>query len=174
MITTVANIGNVYAYFSLNEKDLNTFLKNLPGATQTEKLKNTPPIKLVLADGTEYPESGKIQTISGVVNVSTGSANFRVEFPNKAGQLRSGSSGKIIIPEQLNNVVVIPQGATFARQDKTLVYKVQGDSVVQSVVSVIPLPDGLNYAVTDGLSEGVRIVKSGVASLTNGAKITAK
>lgn len=174
VITSIANIGNVYAYFSLNEKDLNTFLKNLPGTSQAEKLKNTPPIKLILADGTEYSESGKIQTISGVVNVSTGSANFRVEFPNKAGQLRSGSSGKIIIPEQLSNVVVIPQGATFARQDKILVYKVQGDSVIQSVVSVIALPDGLNYAVTDGLSEGMRIVKSGVASLSNGAKITVK
>ncbi|MBP1616514.1 MAG: efflux transporter, family, subunit [Bacteroidetes bacterium] len=174
VITTVANVGNVYAYFSLNEKDLNTFLKNLQGATQTEKLKNTPPIKLILADGTEYPESGKIQTISGVVNVTTGSANFRVEFPNKAGLLRSGSSGKIIIPEQLKDVVVIPQTSTFARQDKTLVYKVQGDSVVQSVISVVGLPDGQNYAVTEGLTEGVRIVKSGVSLLTNGAKITVK
>ncbi len=174
VITTIANVGNVYAYFSLNEKDLDTFLKNLPGATQTEKLKNTPPIKLILADGSEYPVSGRIQTISGMVDVSTGSANFRVEFPNKAGQLRSGSSGKIIIAEQLRNVIVIPQNSTFARQDKILVYKVHGDSVVQSVVSVVELPDGQNYAVTDGLAEGVRIVKSGISTLTNGAKITVK
>ncbi len=173
-LTTVANVGKVYAYFSLNEKDLASFLKNLPGATQAEKIKNTPPITLILADGTEYPERGKIETISGVVNVSTGTANFRVEYPNAKGELRSGTSGKIIIPEKLDNVIVIPQSATFANQDKILVYKVQGDSAVQSVISVSALPDGQNYAVTEGLTEGVRIVKSGISTLTNGAKINVK
>lgn len=173
-LTTVANIGNVFAYFSLNEKDLVSFLKNLQGKTQAEKIKNAPPITLFMADGTEYTERGKIETISGVVDETTGSANFRAEFTNSQGLLRSGTSGKIMIPEQLSDVVVIPQDATFQNQDKVLVYKVQGDSVVQAVVSVVPLPDGQNFAVTGGLSDGVRIVKAGASMLKNGDKITVK
>jgi membrane fusion protein (multidrug efflux system) len=174
VLTTIANIGKVYAYFSLNEKDLSSFLKNLPGKSQAEKIKSTPPVKLILADGTEYAQKGRIQTISGVVNVSTGTANFRVEYPNKEGELRSGTSGTIVIPEKMDNVIVIPQKATFSRQDKVLVYKVQGDSVVQSVVSVMSLPGGQDYAVTEGLSETDRIVKNGINSLVNGMKITVK
>lgn len=171
VLTTVANTSNVYAYFSLNEKDLLEFLKNAEGKTQAEKIKNMPEVTLVLADGSVYPEKGKIGTIAGVVNVSTGSAGFRAEFPNPQGLLRSGTSGKISIPQHLNDVYVIPQKATFNQQDKVLVYKVQGDSVQQALITVSTMPDGKNYAVTSGLNAGDRIVTDGVATLMNGKKI---
>jgi len=171
VLTTVANTSNVFAYFSLNEKALSEFLSTLEGTTQAEKIKNAPDVTLTLADGTLYPEKGRIETIAGIVNVTTGSANFRAEFPNKQGMLRSGTSGKIAIPRTLDNVVVIPQRATFAQQDKVLVYKVQADSVVQQIISVVPTPDGKYYAVTNGLNQGERIVTDGVATLTNGMKI---
>jgi membrane fusion protein (multidrug efflux system) len=171
VLTTVANTSNVFAYFSLNEKALSEFLNTLEGDTQAEKIKKAPEVTLVLADGTVYPEKGKIETITGTINITTGTANFRAEFPNKQGILRSGASGKIIIPRTLNNIILIPQKATFAQQDKVLVYKVQGDSVAQKTISVIPLPDGKSYAVTDGLEHGDRIVTDGVATLTHGKKI---
>jgi membrane fusion protein (multidrug efflux system) len=174
VLTVVANTSNIYAYFSLNEKALEEFLNKLQGSTQAEKIKNAPAVTLTLADGTVYPESGKLETISGVLNVTTGSANFRVAFPNPHGQLRSGTSGTISIPRQLENVLVIPQKATFAQQDKTILYKVQGDSVVQKTVEVIPMPDAHHYVVTGGLNEGDRIVTDGVSTLSNGAKIQVK
>ncbi len=170
-LTTIANTSKVYAYFSINEKLLLDWLNSLPGATQKEKIANLPPITLLMADGTEYPEKGKIETISGVVNVSTGSANLRVEFPNKEGLLRSGSSGKILIQQEVENVFVIPQVATFSIQDKVLVYKVQGDSVMQKTIDAAPMPDGKNYAVTGGLEKGDKIVSDGVIKLSSGMKI---
>jgi membrane fusion protein (multidrug efflux system) len=171
ILTTVANTSRVFAYFSLNEKALASFLADLEGETQAEKIKNAPEITLTLADGTVYPEKGKIETITGVLNITTGSANVRVEFPNSRGELKSGTSGKISIPRILENTLLIPQKATFAQQDKVLVYKVQGDSVVQRVISVIPTPDSKHYVVTQGLSRGDRIVTDGIATLSNGKKI---
>jgi len=171
VLTTVANISNVFAYFSLNEKDLMGLLANLEGSTQAEKIKNMPEVTLILADGSIYTEKGKIETISGVVDVRTGSVNLRASFPNKHGLLKSGSSGNISIPRTLEDIFVIPQKATFQQQDKILVYKVQGDSVNQNIISVIPMPDGKNYAVTAGLTEGERIVNDNLISLSNGQKI---
>lgn len=171
VLTTVANTNNVYVYFSLNEKDLMEFLQNAPGKTEAEKIKNMPELTLILADGSVYPEKGKVSTISGLVNTSTGSVSFRADFPNPLGLLRSGTSGKISIPKHLENVLVIPQKATFAQQDKVLVYKVQGDSVVQAPISVLQVPGGQDYAVTAGLSSGDRIVTDGVITLRNGMKI---
>lgn len=171
VLTTVANTSNVFAYFSLNEKALNDFLGLLEGKTQAEKIKNAPQVVLTLANGTVYPEKGTIETITGTVNVTTGTANFRAEFPNKEGHLRSGTSGKIAIPRVLDDVIVIPQKATFAQQDKVLVYKVQADSVIQNIISVLPTPDGRNYVVTGGLKEGEKIVTEGVATLSEGKKI---
>jgi membrane fusion protein (multidrug efflux system) len=171
ILTTVANTSNVFAYFSLNEKSLVEFLNTLEGSAQAEKIKNAPEVTLILADGTVYPEKGTIETITGTINVTTGTATFRAEFPNKQGILRSGISGKISIPRRLDNIILIPQKATFAQQNKVLVYKVQGDSVVQKAITAIPVPDGKNYAVTEGLDSGDRIVTDGVATLSNGKKI---
>lgn len=172
VLTTVANTSNVFAYFSLNEKELAVFLSTLEGNTQTEKIKNSPNVILTLADGTVYEHKGRIETITGSINITTGTANFRAEFPNKEGQLRSGISGKVSIPRNMENVFVIPQKATFAQQDKVLVYKVQGDSVAQKIISVISTPDGKSYAVTGGLNNGDRIVSDGIATLSNGKKIS--
>ena len=174
ILTTIANTTDVYAYFSLNEKALMTLLNNIDGNTQAEKIKNLPEVTLILADGTEYSEKGQIETISGMVNVTTGSANFRAKFPNKQGFLRSGISGKVIIPQEVNDVFVIPQQSTFQLQDKILVFKVQGDSVAQAVVDAVPLPDGKSYVISGGLSEGERIVESGVVTLRHGSKINVK
>ena len=171
VLTTVSNNSKVVAYFSVNEKELLTLLKEFKGNTQAEKIKNMPNVRLLLSDGSEYEESGRIETISGVVDATSGSVNFRAVFGNKHGLLRSGSSARVIIPSLKTAAVVIPQSATFAQQDKVLAFKVQGDSVVQKVLTVKATPDGLSYVVTDGLSVGEKIVSEGVSSLTNGQKI---
>jgi membrane fusion protein (multidrug efflux system) len=174
VLTTVANTTNIIAYFSINEKDLLTLLKDMKGNTQAEKIKNMARVKLLLSDGTEYEETGKIETISGVVDATSGAVNFRASFPNKHGLLRSGSSGKVVIPQPVSNVIVIPQEATFNQQDKVMVYKVLGDSVVQKSILVKATPDGKSYVVLDGLASGEKIVSGSIATLKSGQKIKVK
>ncbi|MDR2955859.1 MAG: efflux RND transporter periplasmic adaptor subunit [Prevotella sp.] len=173
-LTTVSSIGNVFAYFSMNEKNFLKLLEGLEGESQAEKIKNLPEVTLIMADKTIYSEKGRIKTISGQVNVTTGTINLRAEFPNPQGLLRSGFSGQISIPKYMDNVLVIPQKATFTQQNKYLTYKVLGDSVVQTMISVIPMPDGKNYVVSSGLSTGDRIVEDGIITLSNGKKIIVK
>lgn len=173
VLTTVSNVSRIFAHFSLNEKALTRFLDNLEGETQAEKIKNAPEITLTLSDGSVYSEKGRIETITGTLNITTGSAGFRVEFPNPQGRLRSGTSGRITIPRTVEKALLIPQKATFAQQDKVLAYQVQADSVVQRVISVIATTDGKSYVVTHGLSKGDRIVTDGIATLRNGQKIIA-
>ncbi|MDR1881512.1 MAG: efflux RND transporter periplasmic adaptor subunit [Prevotella sp.] len=175
VLTTVSSIDNVFAYFSINEKDLVSLLAGLEGNTQAEKINNLPEVTLKMADGAVYPEKGKIKTITGQVNITTGSVNLRADFPNKNGLLRSGFSGNISIPQYMENVIVIPQDATKSQQNKHLAYKVQGDTVaVQTVISVISTPDGKNYVVTNGLNVGDRIVTEGMVTMTDGKKIIVK
>ncbi len=174
VLTTVANTENIYAYFSLNEKGLMDLLASLPGTTDAERIRQIPEVTLILADGSVYPQKGRVETISGVIDVTTGSANLRARFPNPRGVLRSGTSGRVQIPQELHNVMVIPQKATFNIQDRTLVYRVQGDSVVQKVISVLPIPGGQDYAVTSGLAEGDRIATDGIATLNNGQRIVVR
>lgn len=171
VLTTVSNTRNIYAYFSLNERELVELLRSYEGQSQEDKIRNMPDVSLILADGKTYSRKGRIETISGQVNTATGTASLRAAFPNDDLLLRSGTSGRIVIPRIMNDVFEVPQRATFSLMDRTLVYKVQGDSVVQTVISVEPISDGQRYAVTSGIQEGDTIVTDGIATLTHGKKI---
>lgn len=171
VLTKVASTSNIFAYFSMNEKEIYNFLDKWEGKSKAEKIKNMPEITFLRSNGTKYNEAGRIATISGVVDQTTGTVNIRAEFPNKNGLLLSGSSGQVIIPEYLDSALVIPQKATFSQQDKTMIYKVQGDSVVQKVIAVTPTPDGKSYVILNGLTQGDRVVTDDIISLSNGSKI---
>ncbi|TWJ03208.1 membrane fusion protein (multidrug efflux system) [Mucilaginibacter frigoritolerans] len=171
-LTTVANIGKVYAYFSLNEKQLLEFSRSVKGSTLDEKLKNTPDVNLALADGSAYPEKGRLETISGVLNTTTGSASFRAAFPNPLHLLRSGSSGNVDIPQALTDAVLVPQKSAYELQGKHFVYILGDNNLVKNQeIQIMELTAGQYYVVTGGLKAGDKIVYDGTISLKDSTKI---
>ncbi len=172
-LTTVSENKEVYAYFSLNEKDLLKLTNN--GAQSLEAaIKQMPKVRLQLPTGDIYPFEGEIATVSGVINNTTGAASVRALFNNENGMLRSGSTGQILIPEDTENALVIPQKATFELQDRRYVYVVKDDNTVeQAPITVLDNNDGTNYVVTSGIEPGQTIVIEGVGTkVKNGSAIT--
>lgn len=163
-LTTVSENKQVYAYFSLNEKDL-LKLTNNGQKTVEAAIESMPAVKLQLADGSIYPIEGKIATVSGVINNTTGAASVRALFNNENGMLRSGSTGQILIPETTEAAIVIPQKATQEIQDKKFAFVVNDSNKVSSVpITVLGVNDGKNYVVTSGLNPGDVIVTEGVGT----------
>ncbi len=164
-LTTVSDISEVYAYFSLTEKDVLKLTEN--GArTLAQAIKDMPEVSLKLSDGTRYALKGRVSTVSGVLDQSTGSASVRALFKNTNGMLRSGSTGNILIPQPSQDLIIIPQRATYELQDLKYVYVV-GDSskAVSRSIKVSPVDDGQNYIVTEGLKVGDEIVTEGVGTV---------
>lgn len=174
VLTTVANVNQIFAYFSMNEKEFMKLLERLEGDTQSEKIKHIPNVRLTLANGTEYSHLGKVETITGSVQVTTGSVMLRAEFPNPDYELRSGMSGNVALPHYMENALVVPQKAVSEQQNKNLVFQVLGDSVVLKAITVVPTPNGQDYVVTSGLQVKDRIVTDGIITLRNGMKIDAE
>jgi membrane fusion protein, multidrug efflux system len=171
-LTTLSNIDTIFAYFSWNEKQLLNFLSASPGESLAEKIKNIPEATLILANSAEYPEKGRITMASGMISTQTGSATFKAIFPNKEGLIRSGSSATIRLPEQHQNVLMIPQSATYELQNKYFAYKVDSANKVTPVAfESVPSDDGHSFLVTNGLKTGDRIVVEGVNSLKPGVTI---
>ena len=170
-LTTVSEIGDMYVYFSMTEKQLLSMTR--AEGTLKEQLEKMPAVKLQLADGTMYDEEGKIDAVSGVIDQSTGSVSMRAIFSNKGNVLRSGGTGNIIFPYMLENVIVIPQSATQEIQDKKFVYVLQGDNttIKHTEIKIFSVNDGKNYIVTDGLKSGDKVVVEGVQNLKDGQKI---
>ncbi|MDB5262650.1 MAG: efflux transporter periplasmic adaptor subunit [Adhaeribacter sp.] len=174
-LTTVSNIGNIYAYFSINEKQALAFSANTKGATTQERLATMPPVTFLLANGNEYPEKGRIETTSGSINTETGSVRVRATFPNPGNIIRSGSSGAVRIPTTVDSALVVPQKATYEIQGKKFVYLVENNGTVRSQeVSVMQNDDGRFFVVQEGLQPGSQIVLEGVATLREGAPIKPK
>nr|WP_294895389.1 efflux RND transporter periplasmic adaptor subunit [uncultured Pedobacter sp.] len=171
-LTTVSNIDKVYAYFSLNEKQLLAIAREYKGASLEAKIKQIPAVSLVLADGTVYPIKGKIETVSGQIDTQTGSSSLRATFNNPEGLLRSGSSATVVIPEHLENALLIPQKSTSDIQGKKFVYLVSDSNTVTNTnIEVMEITKGNYYVVTGGLKAGDKIVVEGFTSLKDGVKI---
>jgi membrane fusion protein (multidrug efflux system) len=169
-LTTVSDIDEMYVYFSMTEKQLLSMTREAGNANAA--LKTFPAVQLKLADGSIYSQLGKVSTISGVIDQTTGTVNIRANFKNPKHLLKSGGSGSIIVPYNDNNVIVIPQTAVSELQDKKYVYIVGNNNKVKfSPVEVSDKDDGQNYIVTSGLQAGQRIVTQGIASLQDGAAI---
>ena len=172
-LTTISDNSDVYAYFSLTEKDLLNMTAN-GSRSMAQAIDSIPAVQLRLADGTVYPFTGKVATVSGVIDNNTGAASVRALFKNPSGMLRSGSTGAVIIPQEQTGVIVIPQKATFELQDRRFVYVVNGSKkVVSTPITVNPNTDGKNFVVTSGLQPGQRIAVEGVGTkLSDGMTIT--
>ena len=161
-LTTVSDNYKVYAYFSFNEKDVLEMTQN-GTRTMQAAINEMPEVKLRLSDGTIYPFTGKVSTVSGVLNATTGTATVRALFDNKNGMLRSGSTGNVLIPQQASNVILIPQQATYEVQDMKYVYVVNDSSIAHArIIKVDPIDNGKQYVVRDGLKVGEVIVTEGV------------
>jgi len=174
-LTTLSNISNVYAYYAMNEKQLLQLFASTPGTTIEEKLSKMAPATLLLADGTEYTEKGKVETASGLISTETGTASFKAIYPNPLGIIRSGASATVRIPTTLDSALVIPQAATYELQDKRLVYLLQPGNKVTSVsVTIKPTDDGKYFIVTSGLKAGDAIVLEGLIGLRDNMQIIPK
>ena len=170
-LTTVADNSEMYAYFSMTERQLLTMIRE--GGSQQEILEKLPKIRLQLIDGSLYPDSGRVETISGVIDPTTGSVSMRAMFPNEHNILRSNSTGNVVFPNVLTDVILIPQSATTEIQDKKFVFVLQPDNTVKNTeIQVYYLNDGQNYYVTGGLKAGDKIVIEGVQAIHDGQAIT--
>ena len=171
-LTLLSDVHNVHVYFSLGERDFVGFKEQYPGETLGEKLKRLPAITLLLADGTAFGTSGHIDMIDGQFDKNTGSITLRASFPNGAGLLRSGNTGKVRLSLQHSNVLIIPQSATVELQDKVFVFALADSNKVKRLPITISGKSGSNYIVKDGVKAGDQIVLSGIDHLQEGEIIS--
>ena len=170
-LTTVSDTKIVRAYFSMNEKQLLFFNKTFKGATTAEKLKSAPLVSLILVDNSEYDQKGKIATMNGLVNAATGTTQFRAEFINPEGILRSGSTGIIRLPIEEKNIILVPQNAVFEIQGKQTIYVVEKNNKVKSRIIETNGTSDLNYIVSSGLKDGEVVVIEGASKLKDDLEI---
>ena len=170
-LTLLSDIDEVHAYFSIGEADFIAFKEKYEGNTLNDKLKKLPPVTLVMADGSEYEQKGKIDMVDGQFDRTTGAITLRANYPNGKGLLRSGNTGRVKLGINHANAIVIPQAATAEIQDKVFAYVVDKDNKVTRTPITILGKSGTDYLIKDGVKAGDRIVYKGFETLADGTVI---
>lgn len=171
-LTVVSDNSDMYAYFSISENKLRQLVKKYGSIDHV--ISDLPSLNLELNDGSMYSLSGKIETISGIVNHTTGAVQVKALFPNPDRKLLSGTIGNVIIQGVDQDVIVIPKTSTVEMQDKIIAYRLHNGQTQAAYLTVDGFNDGTNYIVRDGLSVNDTIISEGVGLVREGMSITPK
>ena len=172
-LTMLSGNTTMYAEFSVTEAIVENMVKEGMKASEVEKyISQLPDATFIMKNGTEYPHKGRVVSLTGVVNASTGSLTSKVSFPNPEGHLYSGIQGTVVMNFAEKDVIIVPQYAVVRLQDKAQVYKVQADSTATAIdVTTADTGNGKDFIVTSGLNPGDQIVTTGANNVTEGQKV---
>jgi membrane fusion protein, multidrug efflux system len=168
-VTTVSTVDPIKVTFAVSEQEYLRLSK------QYKPTDPTPPLELVLADGTVYPQRGKYTFAGRQVNQSTGAIEANGLFSNPGNILRPGQYGKVrVAVETLHGALLVPQQAVSELQGSYQVAAVDGNDAVS--IKPIHVGDqvGSSWVVRDGLNPGERVIVDGVQKVGPGMHVKPK
>jgi RND family efflux transporter MFP subunit len=168
-VTTVSTVDPIKVTFAVSEQEYLRLSK------QYKPTDPTPPLELILADGTVYPHPGKYAFAGRQVNQSTGAIEATGLFPNPGNILRPGQYGKVrVAVETLRGALLVPLQAVSELQGSYEVAALDGNDAVS--IKTIHVGDqvGAWWVVSDGLNPGERVIVDGIQKVGPGMHVKPK
>lgn len=167
-LTTLSDISEIYAYFSLSEANYFDLVKESQGAQNVLNM----PVELILSNGDLYPLKGKVDLINGEFNSQTNAISVRASFDNPDKLLRNGGTGTIELVSVQPQVTQIPIAATVDLQDKIFAYVLGKDNTVEQRQLQIKGKDLHTYFIQSGVNPGETLIITGVDKLRDQMQVT--
>jgi membrane fusion protein (multidrug efflux system) len=160
LLTKIVQLDPLYIEFSVPEAEA-ALLRN--GLAPASKSAPPPGVKLILEDGSEYPQAAQLTFVDNAVEVNSGTVRVRAVLPNKDAQLIPGQFIRAKVEGvMLSHVVSVPRKALMAGPQGSFVWLVGADSKAQMRPVQVGRSMGNNVIVTDGLQPGDRYIVEGV------------
>jgi membrane fusion protein (multidrug efflux system) len=168
LLTTVSNVNPMRVYVSISEADYLTYQKT----RSEDPRKRAGDLELILADGTTFPQKGRLIIADRAVDLKTGTLSLVAEFPNPTGVLRPGQFGRVRLAATVaENALLVPQKAVIQMQSASVVYVVGDANKVALRTVTLGERVGQDYIVTDGLKAGERIIVEGIQKTRPGSTV---
>ncbi|HRD49094.1 MAG TPA: efflux RND transporter periplasmic adaptor subunit [Candidatus Contendobacter sp.] len=174
-LTTIVQLDPMWVNFGVGENEVLKIkaqreagqLKG-PGLGKVE-------VDLILADGSTYPQQGRITFVDPVVNAQTGTYNIRAEVPNPNNQLSPGQFTRVQLKGAVRpNAIMVPQVAVMQGPSGKFVFVVSPDHTAQPKPVQVGDWYGDQWIVNSGLQAGDRVVVDGAVRLQPGAPVQIK
>ena len=174
LLTTVRTQDPIYAYFSINERDLLRVMKmardeGIP-ANKPDKIA----LQLALANESGFPHKGHLDYADSTVDPNTGTLELRGVFPNPGPPfiIVPGLFVRLRLPvAQRENALLVTERALGLDQGGRYLLVVGNENKVeQRYVEIGALLDGMRV-IEDGLKPEDRVVVKGIQRAIPGAKV---
>jgi len=123
-------------------------------------------------DGVTVIDTGILKGIDNQVDPTTGTLKLKAEFPNANYQLWPGQFVNVRLKvETLSKALVVPTSAVQRGPAGTFSYVIGGDNIVTAKPVVVTQQNETQAVIASGLSASDRVVTTGFANLSDGAKV---
>jgi len=171
-LTYVSQLDPIWADFSLSEDEFLRSRREREAGLVRFPEDNAFEVRLVLADGSEHPATGRIFFKDADYSVETGTFLLRATFANPDGALRPGQFVRVVLSGAIRpNAIVVPQRAVLQGAQGFFVWIVDKEGKARPRPIEVSTWHGNDWFVTKGLSEGDKVVSDGLIRLAAGAPV---
>jgi membrane fusion protein, multidrug efflux system len=174
-LATIQQLGTMYVDVTQSTSDLLKLKQNLANGLLKKNGSAQAKVKLLLEDGSTYPQSGTLKFSEVTVDQSTGSVTLRAVFPNPKQTLLPGMFVRAVLEEGINETaILVPQrGVTRNPKGEAIVMTVgAGEKAEPRIIKVVRTV-GDNWLVGDGLKAGDRVILEGLQKARPGTPVKA-
>lgn len=172
LLTTITQLDPIWVNFGIPDNDQARLQKEIQAGRLVFPKDSRFEVALLLADGTPYGQTGKVNFTDVRISAATGTRETRAELPNHDGLLRPGQFVRVVLRgATYPNAVTVPQRAVLEGPQGKFVYVVSDKSAAEPRPVQAGEWSGDDWIITSGLKEGERVIVDGVMRLGPGAPV---
>ncbi len=169
LLTTIVQTSPIWVRFSLSDSEL----AQLGGMLTDETVQG---INLILPDGTQYAESGKLNFSASNIDPMLGTQQLRAEFKNADKKLIPGQFVRIrVTTGNKEGVFLLPQAAVLTGDQGKFVFVAEQDKEGKTVAAARPIKEGgwsgQDWVILDGLKQGDKVIIDNLIKVRPGAPV---
>jgi RND family efflux transporter MFP subunit len=176
VLTSVSQVEPIKAFFPISEREYVLVQKEDSGVSTKHTIRlfgNS--LKLILTDGSTYPQKGKILLADRQVDPNTGTIRIVAAFPNPGNVLRPGQYGRVRVETNMKKgALLLPQSAVAESQGSYQVVVVGSDHKVRMRAIKPGQTVGTMWVIDEGLQPGEQVVVEGLQKLKEGTLVAPK
>ena len=167
---TISSLGDVRVRFPISETEYLRFREKASIANYTKF--SEVPVKLILADGSEYPETGRLDLTNRQIDPTTGSLLVQAVFKNPKSMLKPGQFVKVRIKtSEVKDATLVPQQAVNQLQDLYQVFTLTDSNTLKPTMVSVGERIGSNWVIKEGVSAGQKLAVIGSTYITPGSVV---
>ena len=171
-LTTVSTVDPIKAYFNVTEQAYINFARLFTTESERQERLKQLEIQVILADGTVYPQIGRIYAPDRQIGPTTGALKVEAQFPNADYVLRPGEFIRVRIKFDVKHgALMVPQQAVTELQGAYQVAIVDGENKIHIQPVRAGDRNGSDWIIEEGLGAGQRVVVEGLQKIRDGVTV---